>query len=59
MIDSFPSGASKWIWRGHIDFSTPNPDVFDVLLPSLRRYDAAIFHMREYVPTPSGLPSRS
>ena len=44
MIDSFPDRRAKWIWRGHIDFSTPNQEVFDVLLPSIRRYDAAIFH---------------
>ncbi len=56
MIDSFPSTKTHWIWRGHIDFSTPNREVFDVLLPSLGRYDAAIFHMREYVPEAAGLP---
>jgi trehalose synthase len=50
MIDSFPERRAKWIWRGHIDFSTPNEQVFDVLLPSIRRYDASIFHLREYVP---------
>src|SRR5258708_13059364 len=46
----------KWGWGGHIDFSTPNPDVMDVLLPSLRKYDDAIFHMREYVPRADDLP---
>jgi trehalose synthase len=56
MIDFFPDSAAKWIWRGHIDFSTPNKDVFDFIIPSLGRYDAAIFHMREYVPKASGLP---
>jgi trehalose synthase len=56
MIDHFESSSANWIWRGHIDFSTPNWDVFNVLLPSLRRYDAAIFHMREYVPKTDGLP---
>jgi trehalose synthase len=50
MIDSFPKRSAKWIWRGHIDFSTPNEDVFAVLLPSIQQYDASIFHMREYVP---------
>jgi trehalose synthase len=56
MIDAFPQRRAKWIWRGHIDFSTPNPDVMGVLLPSLRSYDAAIFHMREYAPSADGLP---
>ena len=55
MIESFPEHRAKWIWRGHIDFSSPNPDVFDFLLPSLRRYDAAIFHMPQYVPNADGL----
>src|SRR5207244_5631453 len=32
MIDHFANRRAKWIWRGHIDFSTPNWDVFDVLL---------------------------
>src|SRR5205823_14246875 len=49
-----PSRRAKWVWRGHIDFSTPNEEVFAALMPSLRRYDAAIFHLREYVP-PGGL----
>jgi trehalose synthase len=56
MIDAFADRTAKWIWRGHIDFSTPNPDVMDVLLPSLRKYDDAIFHMREYVPRADDLP---
>ena len=56
MIDYFPESSAKWIWRGHIDFSTPNQDVFDFIIPSLGRYDAAIFHMREYVPKAQGLP---
>jgi trehalose synthase len=56
MIDYFEGSSAKWIWRGHIDFSTPNEDVFDFLIPSLRRYDAAIFHMHEYVPKTTGLP---
>src|SRR5918994_1363021 len=56
MIDYVADSRASWIWRGHIDFSTPNRDVFDFLIPSIRRYDAAIFHMREYVPKAEGLP---
>src|SRR5258707_8666809 len=33
-IDYLGGGRAKWAWRGHIDFSTPNPDVLDFLLPS-------------------------
>ena len=50
MIDHFPDSTAHWIWRCHIDLSTPNPDVLAFLAPSLERYDAAIFHMQEYVP---------
>jgi trehalose synthase len=39
-----------WVWRCHIDLSTPNREVLDALAPSLAYYDAAIFHRREYVP---------
>jgi trehalose synthase len=56
MIDHFPGSNAHWIWRGHIDFSTPNQQVMDFMLPSICRYDAAIFHMREYVPRGNGLP---
>jgi trehalose synthase len=56
MIDHFPDSRAKWIWRGHIDFSEPNQSVLEFLLPSIRRYDAAIFHLAEYVPHAQGLP---
>jgi trehalose synthase len=50
MIEHFADSAAHWIWRCHIDLSQPNRDVLDFLLPWLGRYDAAIFHMHEYVP---------
>jgi trehalose synthase len=56
VIDHFPDSSARWIWRCHIDLSTPNEDVLAVLLPSLARYDAAIFHMPQYVPSSEDLP---
>ncbi len=56
MIEHFPDSRAKWVWRGHIDFSEPNMQVLEFLLPSIRRYDAAIFHLREYVPKAQGMP---
>jgi trehalose synthase len=50
MIEHFPESSSRWIWRCHIDLSQPNREVLDFLLPWLGCYDAAIFHMQEYVP---------
>ncbi|HEV8686270.1 MAG TPA: glycosyltransferase [Gaiellaceae bacterium] len=55
MIDWFPTSRAHWVWRCHIDLSTPNRQVLDFLLPSIKRYNAAIFHRRNYVPTDSGL----
>jgi trehalose synthase len=56
MIEHFPSSPANWIWRCHIDLSTPNEDVLGFLLPAIGRYDGAIFHMEEYVPKAPGLP---
>ena len=56
MIDLAEGSRAKWIWRCHIDLSTPNRDVLDFLIPSIRRHDAAIFHLADYVPAGAGLP---
>jgi trehalose synthase len=56
MIEGVRDGAPYWISRIHIDLSTPNPDVLAFLAPWLARYDAAVFHRREYVPSLPGLP---
>jgi trehalose synthase len=45
-----PHKADNWIWRCHIDLSTPNPTVIDRLAPLLQGYDGAVFHLRDYVP---------
>jgi trehalose synthase len=42
--------SAKWIWRCHIDLSTPNPGVIDFLRPMLAGYDLTVFHMAQYVP---------
>jgi trehalose synthase len=56
MIDQFSERQARWIWRCHIDLSEPNREVLEFLLPSLGRYDAAIFHRPEYVPATESLP---
>src|SRR3954466_6079764 len=45
-----PTPARHWIWRCHIDLSTPNRETLDRLLPLLRDYDESIYHMQQYVP---------
>ncbi len=43
-------GAAGWVWRCHIDLSTPNPATIAQLLPYIAAYPETLFHMREYVP---------
>jgi trehalose synthase len=45
-----------WIWRCHIDLSTPNEETLDRLLPLLREYDESVYHLETYVP--NGLDGR-
>ena len=45
-----PDRARIWIWRCHIDLSTPNPETLARLLPLLREYDETIWHLQQYVP---------
>ncbi|MFN3531282.1 MAG: glycosyltransferase [Candidatus Brocadia sp.] len=35
--------GSKWIWRCHIDVSTPNMQVWNFLTPFIHQYDATVF----------------
>jgi trehalose synthase len=45
-----PGNARNWIWRCHIDLSTPNPATVARLLPYLQHYPASVFHLQQYVP---------
>jgi len=45
-----PEKAAGWVWRCHIDLSTPNPQTIAKLLPYISTYPETLFHMREYVP---------
>ncbi|HEX5592842.1 MAG TPA: glycosyltransferase [Solirubrobacterales bacterium] len=46
--------GGKWIWRCHIDLSTPNPAPIERLLPMIEEYDASVWHMEQYVPSAMG-----
>jgi trehalose synthase len=37
-----------WIWRCHLDLTTPRPDIWEFLKPYVDAYDAAIFSKRDY-----------
>jgi trehalose synthase len=45
-----PDRARRWIWRCHIDLSTPNPSTLARMLPLIRDYDASVWHLEQYVP---------
>jgi trehalose synthase len=45
-----PEKARAWVWRCHIDISTPNATTLERLLPYVRDYPASLFHVADYVP---------
>jgi len=45
-----PENAKSWVWRCHIDLSTPNRDTLELILPHLHEYDASFWHVDDYVP---------
>ena len=52
-----PEKSRRWVWRCHIDLSTPNPATLARLVPYLEPYPATVFHMPKYVP--SGMDGRA
>jgi trehalose synthase len=49
-----PEKARGWVWRCHIDLSTPNPATIARLLPYITTYPQSLFHMAQYVPEGMG-----
>ncbi|MFH1428659.1 MAG: glycosyltransferase [Candidatus Margulisiibacteriota bacterium] len=41
-------GQSKWVWRCHIDVSTPNKKIWNFLSKMVKQYDASIFSMPQF-----------
>lgn len=48
------AGGARWVWRCHIDTSTPTDDLYAYLLPFIEQYDRAVYTLAEYAP--AGLP---
>jgi trehalose synthase len=53
-----PDRQTWWVWRCHIDTSTPDHGLYDYLLPSINAYDAAVYTLRDYVPQGLTVPVR-
>jgi trehalose synthase len=52
-----PEHGGRWIWRCHVDSSTPHLPVWELLRPYVERHDRAVFTMREFVPPDLALPT--
>lgn len=48
LINHFPQRSAKWIWRCHIDVSTPQPSVWRRLERAISKYDASIFSLAQF-----------
>jgi len=59
IIQFYPNKKNKWIWRCHVDLSTPNLSVWNFLEQYISRYDAAIFTAKEYVVPSLTVPTLS
>lgn len=48
VIEDADRRRGRWLWRCHIDLSTPNPEVWDFFEPIVNRFEAAIFTLEEF-----------
>jgi trehalose synthase len=51
-----PQKSKHWVWRCHIDLSTPNEATLGRLVPYIEEYDGSVYHLDRYVP--NGLDGR-
>jgi trehalose synthase len=49
LINFFVERKNKWIWRCHIDASHPNRTIWKFLQNHIRKYDASIFSLVDFV----------
>ncbi len=47
MINHYKKNG-PWIWRCHIDLTSPNKELWEYLAPMVEKYDAVIFSLKEY-----------
>jgi trehalose synthase len=57
-IRSFrPDAAGRWVWRCHVDSSSPHRPVWEFLRPYVELHDLAIFTLESFVPPDLGIPT--
>ncbi|MBN1530996.1 MAG: glycosyltransferase [Thermoleophilaceae bacterium] len=49
-----PEKGARWIWRCHIDLSSPNESAVEHMVPLIGEYDNTVFHLQDYVPAALG-----
>jgi len=49
LIQAFPNRKNKWVWRCHIDASNPHRGVWKFLNSFVKKYDASIFSLVDFV----------
>jgi trehalose synthase len=47
MINHYKKNG-PWIWRCHIDMTNPNKELWNYLVPTVEKYDAVIFSLKDY-----------
>jgi trehalose synthase len=47
MINHYKKNG-PWIWRCHIDLTNPNKELWEYLAPTIEKYDAVVFSLKEY-----------
>lgn len=47
MINHYKKNG-PWIWRCHIDLTKPNKELWEYLAPTIEKYDAVVFSLKEY-----------
>ena len=45
-----PEKGAHWVWRCHIDLSSPNDSAVEHMVPLIGEYDNTVFHLQDYVP---------
>jgi trehalose synthase len=45
-----PEKSGHWVWRCHIDLSSPNESAVEHMVPLIGEYENTVFHLEDYVP---------
>ncbi|MGI8633271.1 MAG: glycosyltransferase [Solirubrobacterales bacterium] len=50
LLRNVPDRSKHWVWRCHIDLSTPEPGAIERIRSYVDSYPASVWHMQQYVP---------